>query len=93
MSLLAKAKEIVKKENGKKLSPTDELLSDPEVKKTARYLVKSMSESKARETLNQLLEDEGRLPTTKSGKVVKITYQKFKTLLPKTRKKRVNTEA
>ena len=91
--MLEKAKvkvkeEKVKNEQSKKLSPMDELLSDPEVKKTARYLVKSMPQAKARETLNELLEEEGRLPVTKSGKTVKITYMKFKTLLPKPRKKR-----
>lgn len=93
MSLLKKAKEVIKEKKNeeaqnKKLTPMEELLRDPEVKKTARYLVKHMSESKARETLNALLEEEDRLPKTRTGKTVKITYQRFKTLLPKPRKKR-----
>ena len=91
MSLLNKAKEVVKeqkKNQTKKLSPMEELLADDEVKRTARYLVKYMSESKARETLNAILEEEGRLPQSASGKTVKITYQRFKSLLPRPRKKR-----
>lgn len=88
--MLNRAKEAVKekkKTGEKKRSPMEQLLADPEVKKTARYLVKHMSESKARETLNTLLEEEDRLPKTASGKTVKITYQRFKSLLPKPRKK------
>ena len=87
MSLLEKAKKVVKEQNKESLSPMEQLLRDPEVKKTARYLVKHMSQSEARQKLNELLEEEGKLPTTKAGKTVKITYQRFKELLPKTRKK------
>jgi len=88
MSLLEKAKKIVKEQNKESLSPMEQLLRDPEVKKTARYLVKHMSQSEAREKLNEILEEEGKLPTTRTGKTVKITYQRFKELLPKTRKKK-----
>jgi len=86
MSLLEKAKKVVKEKKKAKLSPMEQLLKDPEVIKTARYLVKHMSLSEARNKLNELLEAEDRLPKTKKGKVVKITYQRFKTLLPKKRK-------
>ncbi len=88
MSLLEKAKKIVKEQNKESLSPMEQLLRDPEVKKTARYLAKHMSQSEAREKLNEILEEEGKLPTTRTGKTVKITYQRFKELLPKTRKKK-----
>ena len=91
MSLLEKAKQIVKenkKESKPKLSAMDQLLKDPEVKKTARYLVKHMSQTEARNKLNEILEEEGRLPVRKNGKVAKITYARFKELLPKPRKKR-----
>jgi len=86
MSLLEKAKKVVKEKKKAKLSPMEQLLKDPEVIKAARYLVKHMSLSEARNKLNELLEAEDRLPKTKKGKVVKITYQRFKTLLPKKRK-------
>ncbi|WP_457607560.1 hypothetical protein [Nitratifractor sp.] len=89
---MEKAKKVVKEskkqETEKRLSPMDQLLSDPEVKKTARYLVKHMSKMAAREKLNDILEEEGRLPKTSTGKTVRITYARFKTLLPKPRKKR-----
>ena len=88
MSLLEKAKKAVKEQNKETLSPMEQLLRDPEVKKTARYLVKHMSQSEARQKLNELLEEEGKLPVTRTGKTVKITYQRFKTLLPKPRKKK-----
>ena len=88
MSLLEKAKKAVKEQNKETLSPMEKLLRDPEVKKTARYLVKHMSQSEARQKLNELLEEEGKLPVTRTGKTVKITYQRFKTLLPKPRKKK-----
>ncbi|WP_456391989.1 hypothetical protein [Nitratifractor sp.] len=93
MSLLEKAKQVVKEskkknEPKKKLSEMDQLLKDPEVKKTARYLVKHMSQTEAREKLNEILEEAGRLPVMKSGRVRKITYARFKELLPKPRKKR-----
>jgi len=93
MSLLEKAKQIVKESKAQKKpsrSPMDQLLSDPEVKKTARYLAKHMSLSAAREKLNDLLEEEGKLPVRKNGKVARITYARFKELLPKPRK---NNEA
>ena len=91
MSLLDKAKQIVKESKTQKkprLSPMDKLLSDPEVKKTARYLAKHMSQSAAREKLNEILEEEGKLPVRKNGKIAKITYARFKELLPKPRKKK-----
>ena len=92
MSLLEKAKKIVKEEkikhNEKRLSAMELLISDPEIKKTARYSAKKMPASKAREHLNKILEEEGRLPKTKSGKIQKITYLRFKQLLPKQRKKK-----
>jgi len=91
MSLLEKAKQIVKeskKENKPSLSPMDQLLKDPEVKKTARYLAKHMPQTAAREKLNEILEEAGRLPVRKNGKVAKITYARFKELLPKPRKKK-----
>jgi acyl-coenzyme A synthetase/AMP-(fatty) acid ligase len=68
-------------------------LRDPEVKKTARYLVKHMSQTEAREVLNRLLEEEDRLPKTRSGKTMTITYQRFKTLLPKKRVKKTEGAA
>ena len=89
MSLLNRAKEVVKeqkKNQTKKLSPMEELLADNEVKTVARYLAKHMSMSRAREALNAVLEEEGRLPKTASGKTVKITYKRFKSLLPRSRK-------
>ncbi len=85
--LLEKAKEIVKESKKRSLSEMDRLLSDPEVKKTARYLAKHMSQSAAREKLNEILEEAGRLPKTKTGKTVRITLQRFKTLLPRHNKR------
>jgi histone H3/H4 len=87
MSLLEKAKKAVKEQKKETLSPMEQLLRDPEVKKTARYLVKHMSQSEARNKLNEILEEEGKLPVRKNGKVAKITYARFKELLPKPRKK------
>jgi hypothetical protein len=86
MSLLEKAKKVVKEQKKETLSPMEQLLKDPEVKKTARYLVKHMSQSDARNKLNEILEEEGKLPVRKNGKVVKITYARFKELLPRPRK-------
>ena len=86
--LLEKAKKIVKEQQKDTLSPIEQLMRDPEVKKTARYLAKHMSKAAAMEKLNELLEEDGRLPKTKTGKTVKITLQRFKQLLPKPRKKR-----
>ena len=86
--LLEKAKEIVKEQQKDTLSPIEQLMRDPEVKKTARYLAKHMSQAAARDKLNELLEEDDRLPRTKNGKIVKITLQRFKELLPKPRKKR-----
>jgi len=88
MSLLEKAKKVVKEQKKESLSPMEQLMRDPEVKKVARYLVKHMSQAEARNKLNELLEKEDRLPKTRSGKSVKITYQRFRELLPKSRKKR-----
>jgi len=88
MSLLEKAKKVVKEQKKETLSPMEQLLRDPEVKKTARYLVKHMSQSEARNKLNEILEEEGKLPVRKNGKVAKITYIRFKELLPKPRKKK-----
>jgi len=91
MSLLEKAKLAVRESKAKKkpsLSPMDQLLNDPEVKKTARYLVKHMSQAAAREKLNEILEEEGKLPVRKNGKIARITYARFKELLPKPRKKK-----
>ena len=88
MSLLEKAKKVVKEQKKEVLSPMEQLLRDPEVKKTARYLAKHMSQTEARNKLNELLEEEGKLPVRKNGKVAKITYARFKELLPKPRKKR-----
>ena len=88
MSLLEKAKKVVKEQKKETLSPMEQLLRDPEVKKTARYLVKHMSQSEARNKLNEILEGEGKLPVRKNGKVAKITYARFKELLPKPRKKK-----
>jgi hypothetical protein len=88
MSLLEKAKKIVKEQKKETLSPMEQLLKDPEVKKTARYLVKHMSQTEARNKLNEILEEEGKLPVRKSGKVMKINYMQFKTLLPRPRKKK-----
>ena len=88
MSLMEKAKKVVKEQNKETLSPMEQLLRNPEVKKTARYLAKHMSQSEARQKLNEILEEEGKLPVTRTGKTVKITYQRFKTLLPKARKKK-----
>ncbi len=88
MSLMEKAKKVVKEQNKETLSPMEQLLRDPEVKKTARYLAKHMSQSEARQKLNEILEEEGKLPVTRAGKTVKITYQRFKTMLPKPRKKK-----
>ena len=88
MSLLEKAKKVVKEQKKETLSPMEQLLRDPEVKKTARYLVKHMSQSEARNKLNEILEEEGKLPVRKNGKVAKITYARFKELLPKPRKKK-----
>jgi hypothetical protein len=90
MALLEKVKEIVKEKKQEKLSPMDQLMRDPEVKEAARVLAKNFSLAQAREKLNDLLEEEGRLPKTKGGKTVRITYQRFKELLPKPRKKRKN---
>ncbi len=88
MSLLEKAKKVVKEQKKETLSPMEQLLRDPEVKKTARYLAKHMSQSEARNKLNEILEEEGKLPVRKNGKVAKITYARFKELLPKPRKKK-----
>ena len=88
MALMEKVKEMVKEKRREKLSPMDQLVRDPEVKEAARILAKNFSLSEAREKLNELLEQEGRLPKNKSGKTVGITYQRFKELLPKPRKKR-----
>ncbi|WP_456430109.1 hypothetical protein [Nitratifractor sp.] len=92
MSLLEKAKKVVKEQSKETLSPMEQLLRDPEVKKTARYLAKHMSQTEAREKLNEILEEEGRLPVTRTGKTVKITYQRFKELMPKPRKRRKGNE-
>jgi len=95
MSLIKKVKEIIKEEEKKTLSPMEQLLADPEVKQAARLLAQKMPLSKAREKLNQLLEEEGRLPKTKKGKTVGITYARFKELLPKSgrgRKKKSETK-
>jgi len=88
MSLLEKAKKAVKEQKKETLSPMEQLLRDPEVKKTARYLVKHMSQTEARNKLNEILEEEGKLPVRKNGKVAKITYSRFKELLPRPRKKK-----
>ncbi len=88
MSLLEKAKQLVKEKELKSLSPMEQLLKDPEVKKTARYLAKHFPITEAVEKLNQLLEEEGKLPRRKNGKLIKINYQRFKDLMPKPRKKR-----
>ncbi len=88
MSLIDKAKKIVKEQKKETLSPMEQLLRDPEVKKTARYLVKHMSQTEARNKLNEILEEAGKLPVRKNGKVAKITYPRFKELLPKQRKKK-----
>ena len=88
MSLLEKAKKAVKEQKKETLSPMEQLLRDPEVKKTARYLVKHMSQTEARNKLNEILEEEGKLPVRKNGKVAKITYARFKELLPRPRKKK-----
>jgi hypothetical protein len=88
MSLLEKAKKVVKEQKKETLSPMEQLLKDPEVKKTARYLVKHMSQTEARNKLNEILEEEGKLPVRKNGKVAKITYARFKELLPRSRKKK-----
>ena len=88
MSLLEKAKKVVKEQKKETLSPMEQLLRDPEVKKTARYLARHMSQSEARNKLNEILEEEGKLPVRKNGKVAKITYARFKELLPKPRKKK-----
>ncbi len=88
MSLLEKAKQAVKEQKKETLPPMEQLLRDPEVKKTARYLVKHMSQTEALKKLNEILESEDRLPKTKAGKTRKITYLRFKELLPKPRKKR-----
>jgi hypothetical protein len=87
MSLLEKAKQAVKEQKKETLSPMEQLLRDPEVKKTARYLVKHMSQTEARNKLNEILEEAGKLPVRKNGKVSKITYARFKELLPRPRKK------
>ncbi len=86
-SILAKAKKVVKEQKKEKLSPMDQLLKDPDVIKAARYLADRMPITKAREELNRILEEEGRLPKTKTGKTVSITYQRFKEMMPKSRKK------
>jgi len=88
MSLLEKAKKIVKEQKKETLSEMDRLLKDQEVKKTARYLVKHMPITEAHKKLNEILEEEGKLPVRKNGKVAKITYIRFKELLPKPRSKR-----
>ncbi|WP_292655275.1 hypothetical protein [Nitratifractor sp.] len=88
MSLLEKAKKAVKEQKKETLTPMQQLLKDPEVKKTARYLVKHMSQTEARNKLNEILEEEGKLPVRKNGKVMKINYMQFKELLPKPRKKK-----
>ncbi len=93
MSLLEKAKAIVKEQKKqttkkKRVLEMDQLLQDPEVKKTARYLVKHMSQKQALDKLNEILESEGRLPKMKNGRIRKITYPRFRELLPKPRKKR-----
>ena len=88
MSLLEKAKEMVKQKEINSLSPMEQLIKDPDVKKTARYLAKHFSITEATERLNQLLEEAGKLPTRKNGKVIKINYSRFKQLMPKTRAKK-----
>jgi HEAT repeat protein len=88
MSLLEKAKKVVKEQKKETLSPMEQLLRDPEVKKAARYLAKHMPMTEARNKLNELLEEEGKLPVRKNGKVAKITYARFKELLPTPRKKK-----
>jgi hypothetical protein len=88
MSLLEEAKKAVKEQKKEALSPMEKLMRDPEVKKTARYLAKHMSQAEARAKLNELLEKEGKLPRTKNGRIIGITYQRFKTLMPKSRKKK-----
>ncbi len=87
MSLLEKAKEVVKEQKKEVLSPMERVLKNPDVKKSARYLVKHMSQTEARNKLNEILEEAGMLPVRKNGKIMKITYLHFKELLPKTRKK------
>ena len=72
----------------------DELLQTPEVKKTARLLVKSYpKKTQALEILNDLLEKNGMLKTRKiKGKetLQKVTLSKLNTIIPKTRKKKVS---
>ncbi len=88
MSLLDRAKELVKEKELQKLSPMEQLLKDAEVKKTARYLAKHFPITEAIEKLNQILEEEGKLPRRKNGKLMKINYPRFKELMPKPRKKK-----
>ncbi len=85
--ILRKAKEVIKAQKKEKLSPMDALMKDPEVKEAARLLAKEMPLSKAREELNRILEEAGRLPTMNNGKLRKFTYARFKELLPKSRKR------
>jgi hypothetical protein len=77
-SILEKAKKIVKEQKKETLSPMDQLLKDPDVVKAARYLADRMPMAQAREKLNDILDEEGRLPKTKAGKTVRITYLRFK---------------
>jgi hypothetical protein len=88
MSLLEKAKQLVKEKEIKSLSPIEQLIKDPEVKKTARYLAKHFPITEAIDKLNLLLEQEGKLPRRKNGKIIKINYPRFKELMPKPRAKK-----
>ena len=87
MSLLEKAKKMVREKELDKLSPMDRLIKDSEVKKTARYLAKHFPVTEAIDRLNQLLEEEGKLPRRKNGNLMKINYPRFKELMPRPRKR------
>jgi hypothetical protein len=92
MSLLDRAKAMVKEKELQKLTPMEQLLKDPEVKKTARYLAKHFSVTEAIDKLNQILEEEDKLPKRKNGKLIKINYVRFKELMPKPRKRKDKSE-
>lgn len=85
--ILKRVKEVIKAQKKEKLSPMDALMKDPEIKEAARMLAKEMPLSKARDELNKILEEAGKLPKMKNGKLRKFTHTRFKELLPKSRKR------
>ena len=90
MNLLDEIKEIVKEKRKKikkeQMDPVELMFKEnPDIKRSARELVKVYSNTEARKILNEKLKEMNLLPKDKNDEPIEINRSQFDSLLPRKR--------